>query len=196
MEEHRVIEQVIGCLENMVDLIRDGGDLDLQDANDAIDFIRNFADKCHHMKEEDQLFNMMVEKGFPREQGPIAVMLMEHDQGRKHVGLMSDSAEKASQGDEDAKKIFMFNAIGYANLLREHIMKEDNILYPMAVQQLDDGDMSVLMEKFDHVEHHDIGHGEHEKYLGIADRLGEKYGVKRTSDPQILGQGGFSCHGM
>ena len=79
MNEHRVIEQVIGCLEKMAENCATGGVLDADDAADAIDFIRNFADKCHHMKEEDQLFVKMVEKGFPKEMGPIAVMLMDHD---------------------------------------------------------------------------------------------------------------------
>jgi hypothetical protein len=61
---------------------------------DCSGFFRNFADRCHHSKEEDELFPKMVEHGIPKEGGPIGVMLMEHDQGRAFVRGMSEAAEQ------------------------------------------------------------------------------------------------------
>lgn len=192
--EHRVIEQVIGCLEKIADKCESEGTLDLQDTRDAIDFIRNFADRCHHLKEEDILFEKMIEKGFPKEGGPIYVMLMDHEQGRAHVKAMDESAEAASGGNSDSAKTFVNNARGYAGLLREHIIKEDHILYVMANQAFNDADQQDLLHRFEHVEHHDMGEGTHEKYLGIADRLGQKYGVERTTSSSPGAMGCFTCH--
>lgn len=194
VEEHRVIEQVIGCLEKIAGELRSSGRLDLNDAIDAIDFIRNFADGIHHFKEEDVLFTMMHGKGFPKESGPVAVMLMDHDQGRAHVWAMADAAEAASKGDENAKSAFISNAFGYAGLLREHIMKEDNILYPMANNLFDDDDQQALASGFVEAEKKNVLPGSREKYLAMANRLGEKYCIPRPLTIEAGQTGGFCCH--
>ena len=55
---------------------------------DGVDFIRNYADRFHHAKEEDVLFEALVDNGMPQENSPVAAMLMEHDQGRSFVRAM------------------------------------------------------------------------------------------------------------
>ena len=72
----------------------------------------------------------------PAEGGPIAVMLAEHDQGRAYTRGMVDAAQRLKQGDGDAAQQLVDNALGYAGLLRQHIQKEDQILFPMAVGAL------------------------------------------------------------
>lgn len=91
MQEHRVIEQVLDCLEIMAQRANAGDKLDVESAKQAIDFFGNFADKCHHGKEEDCLFPLLEEKGFSREQGPTGVMLHEHEEGRRHVRGMAEA---------------------------------------------------------------------------------------------------------
>ena len=96
-EEHRLILSALDALEGYAAALQAGrpvpaGDLDL-----FVDFIRNFADRRHHGKEEDILFETMVASGFPRESGPIAVMLMEHDQNR---GLTAEMAARAGRESE------------------------------------------------------------------------------------------------
>ena len=90
MQEHRVIEQVLDCLDAIANKTESGEQLDQHSATQAIDFFANFADRCHHGKEEDCLFPMLEQKGFSREQGPTGVMLHEHEVGRQHVRGMSD----------------------------------------------------------------------------------------------------------
>ena len=85
--EHRVIEQVLGCLEKMAAQAVEGK-LDEPSAREALDFFQTFADGCHHHKEEDHLFPLMEAKGFPRHGGPTGVMLHEHEEGRRHVKAM------------------------------------------------------------------------------------------------------------
>ena len=83
--EHRVIEQVLTCLERIAEQCAAEGRLDRTSAEQALEFFRNFADRCHHGKEEVHLFPALEAKGFPRDGGPTGVMLHEHDQGRAHV---------------------------------------------------------------------------------------------------------------
>ncbi|MCX7887840.1 MAG: hemerythrin domain-containing protein, partial [Verrucomicrobiae bacterium] len=90
MAEHRVIEQVLNVLEAMAERAANG-DLNRQEARDAVAFFRGFADRCHHGKEEAQLFPAMEAKGIPREGGPIGVMLCEHEQGRAAVRGMAEA---------------------------------------------------------------------------------------------------------
>jgi hemerythrin-like domain-containing protein len=175
--EHRVIEQVLDCLDKMVQRYKTEGKLDMQSVKDAVDFFRNFADRCHHGKEETHLFPAMEAKGMPRDGGPTGVMLYEHEQGRKYVRGMDESIEGIANGDVASKNAFVQNAQLYINLLREHIQKEDHCLFAMANNVLNEQDQQVLSAAFEKVETEEIGEGIHEKYLKIADDLAKKYGV-------------------
>ena len=91
--EHRIIEQVLDCLEKIAQNCATGGRLDKTSAEQALDFFRDFADRCHHGKEETHLFRAMEAKGFPRQGGPTGVMLHEHEQGRAHIRDMAEAIE-------------------------------------------------------------------------------------------------------
>ena len=57
--EHRVIEQVLDCLDQIITGAERTGKLDSAAATDAVDFFRTFADQCHHGKEETHLFTAL-----------------------------------------------------------------------------------------------------------------------------------------
>ena len=98
--EHRVIELVLDCLDAMARRCEAVGRLDDEAARQAIDFFRSFADRCHHAKEENQLFPLMEARGFDRNAGPTAVMRHEHVQGRAYVAEMEQAVAGAARGDE------------------------------------------------------------------------------------------------
>ncbi len=175
--EHRVIEIMLSVLENLADKTLADKKLDRQSAEDAIDFIRNFADKCHHGKEENHLFAALVDKGMPKEGGPVGQMLLEHDQGREYVRGMADNVEAAEKGNEKAIREFVNNAFGYVELLRAHIHKEDHILFPMAERFLEETEKTRLLDKFETVETEHMGHGTHDKYMKIAENLAQRFDV-------------------
>jgi hemerythrin-like domain-containing protein len=192
-EEHRIILQVLDCLEAMVDRAKASTKLEEDAANQAVDFIRNFADRCHHGKEEDHLFRLMNERGFSTETGPLAVMYHEHTQGRAFVKGMDEAIPGAVQGDQQALADFAQNAESYVELLRAHIYKEDNILYPMANMVFSQEDQDQLLDLFHHVEHDYMGAGTHEKYLAVARELAERYGVEEKPQAHPGVSGCFSC---
>jgi hemerythrin-like domain-containing protein len=187
--EHRVIEQVLACLERMTQKFTAEGRLDPQPARDAVAFFRNFADRCHHGKEEAHLFPAMEGKGFSPDCGPTGVMRREHELGRLRVREMAAAIETAAAGDAAALRRFVENAQAYIGLLREHIQKEDHCLFPMANQALSDADQHDLLATFEKVEAEEMGAGTHETYVRIADALAEQYGVPRTATAALAHQG-------
>lgn len=188
MEEHRVIEQVIGCIEKMAAIAATAGTIDAERSRQAIEFIRHFADHCHHAKEEDQLFALMQQRGFSLEQGPLAVMLDEHETGRYHVKNIDAAVDEYVPGDDRAAQKFAAHAHAYAELLKAHIIKEDFILYPMADEVFSDEDQNDLLAAFDQVETDHRDH--HEKFLAVAEELGRHYEVIRPTEPNYAGLAG------
>jgi hemerythrin-like domain-containing protein len=93
-EEHRVIEKVLNALDAFTLKLERGEEVNAEVLEKSVDFIRNFADKCHHGKEEDRLFTLMTQQGFPKDNGPIAVMLQEHDLGRSFVKAMDNAIKR------------------------------------------------------------------------------------------------------
>jgi hemerythrin-like domain-containing protein len=171
MEEHKIILKVVYAAESEANDIAAGKKVDAVKIEKMVDFIRNFADKCHHTKEEKILFVRMVEKGMPKESGPIAVMLREHEEGRARVKNIVGALNKAVEGDTLAISAVSENLAGYAVLLKAHIAKEDTILFPMADRLFTPEDQKELSEAFEKVEREEIGAGVHEKYHVFAHEL-------------------------
>jgi hemerythrin-like domain-containing protein len=136
VDEHKLILRMIDLLERNVAEMEAGRFRNWDFFLDAVDFIRNYADRFHHAKEEDVLFEALVAGGMPEQNSPVAAMLMAHDQGRVFVRAVEDAALKAKEGEAGQIPVIAENARGYIELLRDHIDKEDNILYPLAERVL------------------------------------------------------------
>jgi hemerythrin-like domain-containing protein len=131
-DEHQLILRMLDLLEKNARLTEQGSFQNYRFYLDGVDFIRNYADRFHHAKEEDILFEALIENGMPRANSPVAAMLMEHDLGRAFVRGMEEAATRALEGEAGQDEAIVTNARGYLELLREHISKEDDILYPLA----------------------------------------------------------------
>ena len=77
-KDHALIEKMINALQTISSLLNNGKQIPESILNQAIDFSINFTNTCHHGKEEESLFPTLENKGMPREGGPIARMLYEH----------------------------------------------------------------------------------------------------------------------
>jgi len=180
-QEHRVIERVLDCLQATAERVEAGKGFDSAAAGSMLEFFREFADRCHHGKEEGYLFPAMEAKGFPREGGPTGVMLYEHEQGRALVRRMADALQALSSGDASAQAAFTQSARAYCNLLRNHIDKEDQVLFVMADRAFNAEEQARLAAAFEKIEAEEIGAGVHEKYHRLAEELAERLGM--TSGP-------------
>jgi hemerythrin-like domain-containing protein len=139
-------------LTDVMEQIVQSNDPDLESIEEIVDIIKNFADGLHHAKEEEHFFPFLEGIGFSTTQGPVAVMLHEHEQGRNFVRGIVDDISAYKNGNKDAKSGIYMNMTGYANLLRNHISKENNILFRMADRVLSETDNAELSNRFSEAE--------------------------------------------
>jgi len=170
--EHRVIERVLAVVEALAE--RPG--MPSKEAwEKAIDLIRKFADKCHHLKEEQILFPALEEHGIPRDGGPVGMMLLEHEEGRALVRAMAEALPRAGT-DPKVEAALKQSAKAYLRLLREHIQKEDEVLFNIADDVLSLEEQTRLAREFEQQEAEEIGAGVHEKYVKVVRELEQAMG--------------------
>ncbi len=170
MEEHELIKRAIRLLEKADARLRGGDDAVVEAYPPLVDFIRHFADECHHEKEEDILFNALEEHGVPRENSPLGVMLDEHEQGRRFVRRLSAATDEFLNGNKGEREAIISNAEGYAELLKAHIFKEDRVLYPMADKVLPEPEQKRIGAQFNEIEA-EAGPGRHQHYEKVIEQL-------------------------
>jgi len=148
--EHQLILRVVEAFEDDVNAIAVGDGMDRQfDAvSDCIAFFRLFIDACHHGKEEDLLFPELEANGMSSQGGPIAVMLMEHEQGRRIVRAMAGLLVEARGGDADAVRKLVRHGRQYIDFIRAHIDKEDGVLFHIADGLVPDSRCTRLCEAY------------------------------------------------
>lgn len=169
--DHRLIERFIGLLEEAARSLDSPRPVSAEWLLAAVRFIRGFADGLHHHKEEDVLFATLAEHGMSRQQGPVAVMLFEHERGRQHTARLHAAATALAGGDASAAGAAMDNAFGYAGLLRQHIAKEDHILFPMAGRVIPAALHDEVDRRCDAIEAAAPAGGTRSDYEALVDRL-------------------------
>lgn len=149
MNEHRVIERGLDALERLcAGLSTDEPDIRIR-LGELVRFFREYADRVHHAKEEDRLFTALADHGFSNQSGPVFVMLSEHEAGRAHVASLAEVAVGDGPLTPDEVASVRENGSAFSTLLRGHIQKEDNILFPMAAQVLQPSAVEELRTAFD-----------------------------------------------
>jgi hemerythrin-like domain-containing protein len=146
MQEHELIVEVLASLQAMAEKLESGASVPREDVADFGRFFRDFADQCHHGKEEDRLFVKMVEAGFPQDSGPVAVMLAEHDEGREEVRALLAVGSGAGPLTDAERAAVIHHASQFVPLLYSHIQKENNVLYPMAQNTISPEEFDLLDE--------------------------------------------------
>lgn len=172
--EHEGITTMLDILERISGQMASGKPANLDHLDQIVEFLSVFADQCHHGKEEDILFPALEKAGIPREGGPIGVMLSDHEQGRGYIRAMWKALENLKAGRDGAEE-FVQAARGYIELLRNHILKENNVLFVMAEKNLTSEEQTRLLEAFETMEQEKIGVGRHEAFHRLMDELSSVY---------------------
>jgi hemerythrin-like domain-containing protein len=147
----------------------------ISDMEEAVEIIKNFADGLHHTKEESLLFPLMAERGFSMQQGPVAMMLHEHVLGRNFVKEMTHHIDLFKNGDLSALALVYQNMLGYGELLRNHIAKENNVLFRMADNALSQEDYVTLLNKFQKIENQNSPNNQKKDFIARIERLNQVY---------------------
>lgn len=174
MQEHRVIEKALAVLGVMAERIKGGEAVPREKIAALLDFLKVFADRCHHGKEEGALFPRLDENGVPCPGGPLGMMLCEHIRGRSLRRRMEEALSRLNN-DEGARQQFLNAACDYIDLLRHHIAKEDKVLFQIARQVLSPDDDASLTGAYERFEREVIGEGVHELYHHLIDELEREF---------------------
>ena len=150
--EHRLIETVVRSLGGMATAIEQGQRVEVSRLEGAVEFLRVYADKLHHGKEESLFFPRLVKRGVPPGGCPIGGLNHEHEKGRTLVRALAEQAPAYGQNRAGAKDAILEALRGIVDLYQNHIWKEDAMVFPMADKVLTTADQKELSEKFAEVD--------------------------------------------
>jgi hemerythrin-like domain-containing protein len=168
--EHEAITLGLKILTRMDERMSAEHITDTQDLVALTDFLKAFADTCHHGKEEGILFPAMKAKEAAQTQAPVQRMLDEHAEGRRHLADMRAALQPAVD-----TAAFHEAARAYTALLLAHIDKEDTVLFPMARRLFSGPEQSEMADAFEAYENQVMGPGQHEALHATLKRLLAKY---------------------
>jgi hemerythrin-like domain-containing protein len=172
-EEHHLIQKVVSAMAVFAEQLESGGNPHPEAFSNIVEFMRTYADKCHHGKEETHLFPLLEKKGVPVRGCPLGILIAEHQRGRTLVSGLAAAAEAYAKQGPSAKKNLLDNLRGLMDLYPNHIWKEEYLLFPMTNKILNSEEQRELQEKFETVEK-DIGSDVHHRLEELAERLGKR----------------------
>jgi hemerythrin-like domain-containing protein len=174
--DHESILQMLKIMMKISSKIRSESKVDTVLIEKIIDFLRSFADKSHHGKEEDFLFPAMIKAGIPNEGGPIGMMLSDHTEGRGYIAGIASSLEqyKINPDTSSLNGIAMYME-NYAELLSQHIEKENEILFRIADSVLTEKQQDLLYKEFEKIEEERIGEEKFIEYHEFLQELKQRY---------------------
>ncbi|MDP4143733.1 MAG: hemerythrin domain-containing protein [Bacillota bacterium] len=176
MEEHKNIKKALQVIRTMCIGILNGVEVDYEDFNKIIAFVRNYADKHHHNKEEVILFKKMQEEiGEDKVSAPIQGMLIEHDFGRLFMKGLEEAVEKVKAGEQNSRVDVIANAIGYTDLLTRHIDKEDKVIYQFARRSLSNKSIEEVNKSCEQIEMEAENESIQKTYINILEELENKW---------------------
>jgi hemerythrin-like domain-containing protein len=175
--EHDAVAKMLELTDELADRLDCGQPVSPDVLDKIIEFFRVFVDQCHHSKEEDLLFPLLEAKGMPRAGGPLAVMLAEHEQGRRLISEMIHAADDYRLAVEGSGCRWASSARGYTELLHAHLNKENNVLFVVAERVLTPEEQTSLAERFERLEVEKVGAGRHEQIHAMMAEL-----LSATSD--------------
>ena len=143
MTDHQTTEKVLAAVSNAFGA-KDGPSTRM--IATFLEYMEGYIDSCHNKKEEDHLFPMIESRGVPRHGGPLAVMLAEHTQSRELAARLAPLCKSYAQGDRSSLAELKDTFEQYAELLKNHYWKENDILYPMARRVMSAEDAAKVVE--------------------------------------------------
>jgi hemerythrin-like domain-containing protein len=169
-DEHRYILKVIGAMSVLAESLEKGEQVEPETFKNMVEFMRVFADKCHHGKEETLLFPLLEKRGVSPNGCPIGVLIHDHQTGRTLVTGLAEAAEGYQKGDPTAREALLKNLYGITELYPGHIWKEDYLAFPMSNKVLTAEDQQSLSEEFEKVDEN-IGRDVYQRLTYLADHL-------------------------
>ncbi len=175
IREHKDISEMLGIMTIIASYIHAKKLIEPADVDFIVNFLINFADKCHHGKEETILMPALEFAGVKKQSGPLAVMMKEHTLGRMYIRDINTSVEKCKMGLPFSCELVADSLLKYVDLLKNHILKEEKILFPIVNSVLDDEKQDDIFEQFQRIERVVLSRGMRSQYSDKIKKLKVKY---------------------
>jgi hemerythrin-like domain-containing protein len=167
MWEHRLIERILRIFDGEVRRISEQDKVDTVFIDTAVDFIRTYADRTHHGKEEDILFRDLAKKEIAPEHARIMNELIEeHKYARQTVGKLVDSKAKYIGGENTSQSVIAYMK-ELARFYPRHIEKEDKHFFYPCMEYFTKEEQDRMLSEFWEFDRKMI----HEKYTKVVDLL-------------------------
>jgi len=124
-EEHHVIQKMVGVMAVLLERLERGIMPSAEILRDLVEFMRGFADACHHGKEETHLFPLLESKGVPVNGCPLGILIHEHMSARKLVEELAAAADSHATGGPLEQESLRATLQALENLYPNHIWKEE-----------------------------------------------------------------------
>jgi hemerythrin-like domain-containing protein len=165
MIEHRLIERMIGIIKRTLSQIEKKEKIDPVFVDTTVDFIRTYADRTHHGKEEDILFRDLKKKGLSEEDERLMNdLIQEHVLGRKTTKQLIDANDRYRNGDKSALAEIAAHLSSLADFYPKHIKKEDKIFFPAARRYFSEQEDQAMLDEFWEFDRKMI----HERYISVV----------------------------
>lgn len=177
MHEHRVIERTVQVLSAELESVESGAEANVVLLDQAVDFMRTYADRCHHGKEEDILFRRLADKGLERHLSTMMEGLIDdHVRARTLVGRLADATARYRCGDADARSVIVDSLKGIVRLYPAHIETEDKHFFKPAIDALSPEEREQMVADFDEFERSLL----HNKYMAIVEEMESTVAERET----------------
>jgi len=149
MKEHRLIERMIALLMREAKNLESGADLDAGFIKEAVDFMKTYADECHHGKEENILFRELAKKQLAQEHaGIMSQLVADHKYGRKTVKKFAEANALYEKGDKNARSEVLACLQALVKLYPQHIEKEDKRFFLPCMSYFNDKERDAMLAEF------------------------------------------------
>jgi hemerythrin-like domain-containing protein len=172
MIEHRLIERMLEVVRNQISFIDRTNAIDSVFIDTTVDFIRTYADRTHHGKEEDIMFRELAKKSMAFEdQKVMSELVDEHNYARQVVGELVQAKKDFLEGRLEALQTIKEKLTVLVEFYPGHITKEDKVFFPRSENYLNEQEQETMLQEFWEFDQRMI----HEKYISVVEllRLGE-----------------------
>jgi hemerythrin-like domain-containing protein len=173
--EHEAIYEVLNIMSKIANDIKEKKVFYTTDIDSIVDFLIVFWYNCHNQKEEQVFYPALVRAGIQTDDESIGDISHEHSMGRIYIREMSYSIENCKIGNSFSCERLVDSLNNYVNLLRFHIQKEEEVLFPMADVVFTEENLREISNQFEEIEEQTIGHSVHEQYFELLKQLKGQY---------------------
>ena len=171
MIEHRLIEKMIALMDEEIAKMKQFNKANPLFIDTAVDFIRMYADRTHHGKEEDILFRELKKKGLsPNHDKIMQELLEEHKWARSMVAKLVNGKNEYEKGNIDKLHEIITTMSELTEFYPKHIEKEDKHFFIPVMKYFTREEQDKMLDEFWEFDKTLI----HEKYKNVVENLQNK----------------------